>query len=386
LFLHRHAKSFSGQVLLLIVLLPVSLFAQEISREEAESRLEALKSEISVIQQSLAQSRKRFAGEQQQLREIDLDIQAGALRIRDLQEQRQALEKELRQLEADRTDYLESLGESKALLGKQMVSAYQLGRESRLKLLLNQDSPAKLSRMLAYYDYFSRAQVDQIQELRIALDTLDRLQAGIDSRLLALDDLRQQREKEQESLQGRRDQRQQMLDSLAGQINSNEARLIELSRNREDLESLLERLSGALADIPSELGQYISALEQRGSIPMPIRGRVMHSFGQDRMGGLKWQGWLIEAEGGTDVLAIAYGRVAYADWLRGYGLLMIIDHGDGIMSLYGHNESLLFDVGDWVQPGAVISTVGSSAGNSQGLYFELRNNGKAVDPATWLSR
>ena len=103
-------------------------------------------------------------------------------------------------------------------------------------------------------------------------------------------------------------------------------------------------------------------------------------------GGMNWQGWLIAADPGVEVRAIAHGRVAYADWLRGYGLLMIIDHGDGIMSLYGHNESLLFEVGDWVQPGALISTVGESPGNSQGLYFELRNQGKAVDPATWMSR
>lgn len=101
---------------------------------------------------------------------------------------------------------------------------------------------------------------------------------------------------------------------------------------------------------------------------------------------MHWQGWLIEAEPGSDVHVIAYGRVAYADWLRGYGLLMIIDHGDGILSLYGNNESLLYGVGDWVQPGTLISTVGASPGASQGLYFELRNHGKAIDPATWLSR
>ncbi len=119
---------------------------------------------------------------------------------------------------------------------------------------------------------------------------------------------------------------------------------------------------------------------------MPLQGRVLHAFGQARGSGLRWQGWLIEAESGAEVRAIAYGRVAYADWLRGYGLLMIIDHGDGFMSLYGNNESLLFEPGDWVQPGASIGTVGSDPGAGQGLYFELRSDGRALDPAAWVRR
>jgi septal ring factor EnvC (AmiA/AmiB activator) len=380
------SESSRGLVLLLGIALAMSVHGQEITQQEAKSRLEALKAEIELLNQSLARSRERFADEQAELREIDLKIQAGALRLRELQQQRVAHENELQRLEASRSEYLQNLRESKSMLNQQIVSAYQLGRESRLKLLLNQDSPARLSRMLAYYEYFSRAQVGQIRELRIALATLDRMQAEIDGKLLELNTVREQREQELHSLQGRRDQRQTVMAGLAGQIDSDEARLTELSRNREDLEALLDRLSGALADIPSQLGEYISALEKRGSIPVPVKGRVLHAFGQSRLGGLNWQGWLIEAERGRDVQAIAYGRVAFSDWLRGYGLLMIIDHGDGILSLYGNNESLLYDVGDWVQPGSVISTVGEGPGNSQGLYFELRNNGKAVDPATWLKR
>ena len=113
---------------------------------------------------------------------------------------------------------------------------------------------------------------------------------------------------------------------------------------------------------------------------------VRHAFGQRRVGGLRWQGWLIGAETGTEVKAVAYGRVAFADWLRGYGLLMIIEHGPGYLSLYGHNESLLREAGAWVEPGEVISVVGSNPGSGQGLYFELRKNGKAIDPASWLAR
>ncbi len=382
-----NSRLIASLVVLLCALLALAAHArQELSRVEAQSRLEALKSEIHLLQTSLARSRQRFGMEQARLREIDLDIQSSALALRALQAARAGHEQELQQLESGRAQYLRKLGERKALLSQQIVSAYQLGRESRLKLLLNQDSPARLNRMLAYYDYFSHAQVALIRELLVALTTLDRMQVDIDNKLLELNAVQQQHESALQALQGRRAQRQAMVAGLAGKIDSNEARLQELGRNRQDLETLLQRLSSALAGIPTKLGEYLSPAEQRGALPMPLQGRVLHAFGQSRIGGLRWQGWLIEADPGSDVHVIAYGRVAYADWLRGYGLLMIIDHGDGIMSLYGNNESLLYGVGDWVQPGTLISTIGASPGNSQGLYFELRNNGKAIDPATWLSR
>lgn len=359
---------------------------QSLSKDEAETKLKELKTEISELQQTLERSRQDFAREQEILKEADLEVQASALRLRDLQAQQSQLESELDELESDRSTYLESLGERKDLLGEQIVAAYQLGRESRLKLLLNQDSPAKLSRMLAYYDYFSRAQIEQIKDLRIALDTLDLMQMEIDEKLLALNEVQANAERELAELQANRNTRQSVVADLAGQIDSEESKLNELQQNQRDLESLLDRLSSALADIPTDLGQYVNPRKQRGSIPVPVKGRVLHAFGQSRVGGLNWQGWLIEATAGTEVQTIAYGRVAYADWLRGYGLLMILDHGEGMMSLYGNNESLLYEVGDWVQPGTVISTVGQAPGNDQGLYFELRDQGKAVDPATWLDR
>jgi septal ring factor EnvC (AmiA/AmiB activator) len=358
----------------------------EISREEAEQRLADLKLEIRQLQASLEETRAEFTQEQAELRNIDLEVQESSLRLRRLNEQIGKRRSELTSLEEEQQVYLASLSQSQSQLAHQIVSAYQLGRESRLKLLLNQDSPAKLGRMLAYYDYFSRAQTEQIRDLRLALATLDRMQVEIDAALDRLSSSRESHQQELELIQARREQRQSVVNSISGKISSDEARLTELSRNQSDLEALLERLSGALSDIPSELGQYVSAKDLKGSMPLPVMGRVMHAFGQSRLGGLNWQGWLIEANRGTDVQSIAYGRVAYADWLRGYGLLMIIDHGDDIMSLYGHNESLLYDVGDWIQPGTVISTVGENPGNDQGLYFELRNNGKAVDPAVWLDR
>ena len=183
-----------------------------------------------------------------------------------------------------------------------------------------------------------------------------------------------------------RENRAALLAQLAGQIDGDAARLQELERNRKDLEVLIERLTDVLADIPADLGSEAGIRQQKGRLSMPVKGPVRNAFGQKRAGGLSWQGWLIGADTGTEVNAIARGRVAFADWLRGYGLLLIIDHGQGYLSLYAHNESLLRDVGDWVESGAVVSIVGSNPGTGQGLYFELRRNGAAVDPAGWLAR
>lgn len=373
-----------------LALSPTLAAQTELSREQAEASLERLKADIQQLQKSLETARARFSTEQSQLREVDLAIQSSALKLRDLQAQRVLQEKELAKLESDRTNYLESLSARKEFLSDQIVSAYQLGRESRLKLLLNQDNPARVSRMLAYYNFFSKAQVEQIQELRTALQTLDQIQADIDTRLMALNVLEIEAKQGLTTLQEHRKERAGVLALIEGQISTEQGRLQELTRDREDLEALLARLAHALEDIPSnipsDMGEYLSPAQQRGKLPRPVAGRIKHAFGQTRAGGMNWTGWLIDANAGSEIKSIAYGRVAYADWLRGYGLLIIIDHGDGFMSLYGNNESLLFEVGDWVQPGAVISTAGETPGVEQGLYFELRRQGKAVDPAVWLVR
>jgi septal ring factor EnvC (AmiA/AmiB activator) len=357
-----------------------------LSKTEAETRLKQLKTEISSLNNELERKRTALSSEQKLLKVADLEIQASALELRKLESTRQEHERELSALDAERMDYLDSLERRREILAEQIMAAYRLGRESRLKLVLNQDSPALLSRMLAYYDYFSRSQADQINELRQVLQTLDQMQEKIDMELSALDEVQKRRQAVLDEITDQRNQRQAVIEKLASRIDTDEARLTELQQNRQDLEQLLTKLSDALADIPTELGQQNGLLNLKGKMPIPVRGRVKHAFGQPRTAGLRWQGWLIDTDTGSEVKPVAYGRVAYSDWLRGYGLLMIIDHGDGFMSLYANNESLLREVGDWVEPGSSISTVGTSPVNGNGLYFEIRKDGKAMDPAIWLKR
>lgn len=356
------------------------------TREETESRLNALTAEISKLQKELGRTRTTLSDEQKALKAADLDIQRSALELRALESTRQEHERELSVLHTERRNYLDSIEERREILAAQIMAAYRLGRESRLKLVLNQDSPAMLTRTLAYYDYFSRSQAMQISELKQVLKTLDAMQAKINQELSALDEVQKSQQAVLDEMTEQRNQRETVIETLSSQIDTDETRLTELQRDRQDLEALLEKLANALADIPADISQQHGLLGLKGKLPMPVQGRVKHAYGQARTAGLHWQGWLINAEPGSEVETIAYGRVAYSDWLRGYGLLMIIDHGDGFLSLYANNESLLREVGDWVEPGSKISTVGTSPLNGSGLYFEIRKDGRVVDPAVWLKR
>jgi septal ring factor EnvC (AmiA/AmiB activator) len=359
---------------------------QATDRATAESQLNELRNRIDRLKSELEASRGEHRREQDRLRALDLQIQAASLELRSLGEQMAAQRRELETLERQRADYLASLDARTAELARQLRSLYRTSRQSRVKLVLNQDDPLLLGRLLAYFDYVNRAQLDQIDLLREALTALAGMQQSIDRELGRLAGLETAQRELLENLGRQRDARQALLAEIADRIGGGESRLAELERDRRDLEALLERLSDVLADIPADLGRQHDVQQQRGRLPMPVSGPVRHAFGQNRAGGLAWQGWLIGAEAGVEVTAVAYGRIAFADWLRGYGLLVIIDHGQGFMSLYGHNESLLQEAGAWVEAGEVISVVGANPGSDQGLYFELRKDGKAIDPAQWLTR
>lgn len=358
----------------------------KLTKAEAEDRLKQLKSEISNLEKTLERSHGTLSVEQKALKAADLKIQENALELRKLEVTRKTHESELSDLQTEQQNYLQSLEQRREILSEQIMAAYRLGRESRLKLVLNQDSPALLSRTLAYYDYFSRSQTSRISELREVLETLDRMQVKMNVELAALDEVQKNQQAVLDEMTEQRNERQAVIEGLNSQIGTDENRLAELQSNQKDLEALLETLSNALADIPADLGKRTGPLELKGKMPMPVKGPVKHAYGQPRTAGLRWQGWLIGAGRGAEVSAIAYGRVAYSDWLRGYGLLMIIDHGDGFMSLYANNESLLNEVGDWVESGTPICTVGNSPLTGTGLYFEIRKNGKVMDPAVWLKR
>ena len=383
----RFGRVWFPAVILALLTVSLALPAQnELDREQAESRLAEVLEGIDQLRQRLEDSRTNYKSEQERLRQTDLALQQANLEYRELEQQRQARLAELRELQSRREDYLASLDHRLGQLSEQLRTSYRAGQQSRMKLVLNQDDPVQIGRMLTYYDYLNRAQVEKISGLKQVLKTLDGMQQSIDLELSRLAAVQTEQQEVLDQLTDQRSKREAMLAGLSGQIDDEQSRLRELERDRQDLEALIERLTDVLADIPADLGSHLGVAQQKGRLKMPVAGPVRHAFGQTRAGGMRWQGWLIGSDPGSEVRSIAYGRVAFADWLRGYGLLIIIDHGQGFMSLYGQNESLLHEAGTWVENGEPISVVGSNPGDTQGLYFELRRQGKAVDPAAWVAR
>ncbi len=357
-----------------------------LNEAEAEQRLTALKTAILELTSQLENSRSLHRSEQAELKQLDLAIQQTTRQLRELDQQITAHLQELESLERSRDEQIRTLQSQQEQLAGQVNATYRLASQSRVKLVLNQDDPSQLSRMLAYYNHINQVQVEKINGLKKLLQELEQVFQAIETELKRIKTVQNDYNLVLEQQNKQRGDRQDLLTTLSQQISTGEGELKELERNRADLEQLLERLGDALADIPSDLGAHLGVAAQKGKLSLPVAGRVLHGYGQKRAAGMHWQGWLLQAKAGQEVHNIAYGRVAFADWLRGYGLLMIIDHGQGFLSLYGYNESLLWEVGDWVEPGTIIATVGDSPAGEQGLYFELRKDGKALDPAAWLQR
>jgi septal ring factor EnvC (AmiA/AmiB activator) len=266
-------------------------------------------------------------------------------------------------------------------------SAYAAGRHERLRILFAPEKVGRIQRALAYHRYLQDDRLERIETLRAQLQALLVVQERIETARKALESARGQRAEELAELERQRAQREAVVAAIDARLADAAARIAALGKDERGLLSLLDRLRDAIGDIPRLLrgGEPFASL--RGRIPWPLPGRVIEGFGAVTAGGRVSEGVLIEARQGAAVRAVSHGRVAFADWLQGYGMLLIVDHGDGYMSLYAHNEALLRDVGDWVDAGDPIARAGRSGGQrASGAYFEIRAQGRPQDPARWLSR
>ncbi|NDY94791.1 murein hydrolase activator EnvC family protein [Wenzhouxiangella limi] len=270
-------------------------------------------------------------------------------------------------------------------LSAQLRLIHHQGTPSGLQLLLNQQDPRRLRRHLAYHGHLSRQRLALIEDLQGLQQSLIEDRRDLERELARLAELEASQIETAARIEQERAKRDRALREIDERIASGSERIDELCRDAEELEALIEELAQALKAVPMDV-EVPSILDLAGTLAPPLEGRLVQSFGDPRGGEMRWAGWLMEAPAGAQVRAIAHGRVAYADWLRGYGMLAIIDHGDGVMSLYGHNETLLKDVGSWVNPGDVIASVGRSGGaDRDALYFEIRRDGEPVDPSDWLT-
>jgi len=372
--------------------LAVPAFAQDAeaakrSAQEAEAKkkLDTVRAEI----RALTEQQRAASGERDEaaraLREKDVALGTVARDVHALDERMAAQQQQVDALDAQRAKLDVKLKAQREALAGLLRSAYALGHGEELKLLLQQDDVAAISRVLAYHRYFQRAQVAQIEHLLGDLRQLADVQTAIRSATAELVATREARSAEGVKLEAERTARADLLAQVEAKLKDQGARIALLGRNESELTSLIERLRDVFADIPKQLTGEEPFASQRGRLAWPLQGKVVSAFGASDESGRRSSGLLLAAKTGSAVHAVSHGRVAFADWLRGYGLLLIVDHGDGYLSLYGCNEALLKDVGDWVNAGETIATSGASGGQkAAGLYFELRAKGQAVDPRAWL--
>jgi septal ring factor EnvC (AmiA/AmiB activator) len=262
-----------------------------------------------------------------------------------------------------------------------------MGRQERLKILLNQQDPATVSRVMVYYDYLNRVRAQKMQAIRAHMQRLAATEREIAEEEKNLAHLQEQQQAELAAMRLSQGQRQAVVARLTRELQDQGEQLDRLQNDERDLKTLISGLEQALSDIPAEHPQQAKFAGLRGKLPWPARGRISRRFGTPKLGSLVWDGVMISAPEGREVRAVHHGRVAFADWLRGFGLLLIVEHGDGYMTLYGHNQSLFKEAGDWVEVNEPIALVGSSGGREQaGVYFGIRHQGRAVNPARWCRR
>jgi septal ring factor EnvC (AmiA/AmiB activator) len=356
--------------------------------EQRQAELERLRQQIAKLQGELDVDRGRYDTLMSELRRVERRIGRIGRSIKRLKGQLREQEKKLTALRQRRGELQLSIAEQRRYLAGQIRAAYAMGRQEYFKILLNQEDPSAVGRTLTYYDYLNKARSQRIDSLNATIDELEQVRQELNRQSERLRQLRSKREKEREQMEASAKERQGLVASLKTEIQSKDQQLNGLMADERELKSLLQALTEALGDIPAAPGDHQPFGKLRGKLKWPTSGRRIAAFGESRkIGKLRWQGVVIAGSEGQEVKAVSHGRVAYADWLRGYGLLLIIDHGDGYMSLYGHNQSLYREVGDWVEKGDVIAAVGSSGGiNSNALYFEIRKDGKPTDPVRWCKR
>jgi septal ring factor EnvC (AmiA/AmiB activator) len=354
---------------------------------QKEAELKKLNARIEKVRKSVnadIEKRDRLSAE---LRDAELDAQASRRRLEELRVQRIAAEARLKELEREQARREEELAAERGALAGELRTAYVNGREEQLKLLLNQQDPASFGRMLTYYGYFGRARAERIGSIRDKLEHLALLREKIAAEGQRLKELEERQAQQLASLKGAQDKRARAVASIDSQIKTRGGEIKRLQSQARGLEKLIADLRKALENPPVAKQAPFEPL--RGKLPWPVQqGKVLARFGQPRAGGsLKWQGMLIGTDRGARVRAPFAGRVAYADWLPGMGLMIVLDHGGGYLSLYGHNEEVFKKVGDPVAAGDVIGAVGDTGGHNQpALYFEVRRGRTPVNPENWLQR
>ncbi|ARS50959.1 murein hydrolase activator EnvC family protein [Ectopseudomonas hydrolytica] len=408
---------------ILALLLLSSLIAPALADQRADTQrqLEAARQDVAELKKMLEKLQQEKSGVQQQLKKTETEMGTLEGQVKELQRELKSSEQEIQRLDQEKKKLQSARTEQQRLIAIQARAAYQSGRQEYVKLLLNQQNPEKFSRTLTYYDYLSQARLEQLSAFNETLRQLANVEQEIVTHQTQLQVQKASLDERHAKLAEARKERQQALAKLNSEFSNRDQRLKARQQEQAELGRVLKTIEETLARQAREAeearkralaaqqaeqarpgsqqpsqpsGPLVSSgavyggpfASARGKLPWPVDGRLVARYGTPRGGDArtKWDGVLIGAPAGSQVRAVHGGRVVFADWLRGAGLLVILDHGNGYLSLYGHNQSLLKNAGDLVKAGEPIATVGSSGGqDSSALYFAIRQNGRPSDPAQW---
>jgi septal ring factor EnvC (AmiA/AmiB activator) len=376
-------------LILLLVAVPTGVVAQDDGAGLAkikEQELEEVRERISDLKKSMDKSARDRDKLTDDLQQAEVAIAEKRLRLKDIERERAYSGKRLAELDAAIAERETELALESDHLSAQVRAAYMSGSQEKIKLLLNQRDPAMLGRMMAYYQYFNDYRADNNGAVTARIRELAEMHSEVAAEEARLADLARTRSAELEKLASAQQERQTLLESLKGRLAAEGREIERLAAQEKDLARLIAELTSILSDYPITSEEPFS--EHRGRLTWPVPGTLLRDFGQPRVGGeLKWNGVVLAAPRGREVRSVYHGRVAFADWLAGMGLLVIVDHGEGYMTLYGYNETILKNAGDWVAPGDVIATVGDSGGQTEtGLYFEIRRGTQPLNPRRWVTR
>lgn len=355
-----------------------------------------LQKEIEALQQELKKVQGARSGMQKELEKTEQEINTLQQKANEINQELKQQNNELDQLKNERSQLEQARKNQQVQIAGQMRAAHKLGEQSEVKVLLNQESPDQVSRIMKYHSYFMEAHSSKMQAYLDTITRIDALTPEIEKKTLELGAMQAQLDEQRSQLKTSHSERQKALAKVNSQLKNKSQELKQLSEDRQRLQALLTRVTQRVATtnainspayVPLPAGGEKFSL-RKSRLPWPTQGSMIHRFGSARIAGqINWSGAYIAAPMGNSVIAVHHGRVVFADYFGGHGLLVIVDHGEGYLSLYAHNQNLLKKAGEAVRAGEAIATVGNSGGQaSTGLYFEIRHQGRPIDPSGWLAR
>jgi septal ring factor EnvC (AmiA/AmiB activator) len=363
-----------------------------------QDELENLRKRIASMQHEIDKTSESKSEAADALRESERGISDSNRKLAELAEQLRAADKKLNGLQTQEQQLGNDLDTQQAQLGKLLYQQYLGGKQEYLKLLLNNQNPNQASRDLQYYEYIARNRATWLAALRGNLAALNAASMATREQRTELKSLRAEQAAQKTTLEKKQRARQQMLVKISQQLRLQRREINRLQRDENRLAQLVEKLTKMLAqpkskslfrndNLPDNRFDGSPFAQLKGKLTLPVKGEVTNQFGAQRPDStVQWKGLFLRTSAGQAVKAVAAGRVVFADWLRGFGNLLIVDHGNGYMSLYGNNETLYKQVGDVLRGGDTVAAVGNSGGNEDsGLYFELRHESKPLDPMKWLA-